>query len=122
MFSFGYGAVGDIAFTLVLDAFPNVSLLGKNLPLPCCLVADRPQVFAQSFVCIAFFRNAVGITGPFSITPWLDTMSVTNMHILAGCLCILVNALALPLAIWGKKARVAIAPRYNQLSQRLAEE
>ncbi|PWI71494.1 hypothetical protein PCL_11588 [Purpureocillium lilacinum] len=102
LFSFGYGAVGDIAFTLVLDAFPNV--------------------FAQSFVCIAFFRNAVGITGPFSITPWLDTMSVTNMHILAGCLCILVNALALPLAIWGKKARVAIAPRYNQLSQRLAEE
>ncbi|KAJ6444981.1 G protein-coupled receptor GPR1 [Purpureocillium lavendulum] len=101
-FSFGYGAVGDIAFTLVLDAFPNV--------------------FAQSFVCIAFFRNAVGITGPFSITPWLDAMSVTNMHILAGCLCIFINALALPLAIWGKKARIATAPRYNQVSRRLAEE
>ncbi|KND87054.1 putative MFS-type transporter [Tolypocladium ophioglossoides CBS 100239] len=97
LFAFGFGAISDISSTLVLDAYPNL--------------------VAHTFVVITFIRNAVSIAGAFFITPGLNSMGVSNMFIMAGCVSLLVNSLALPLAIWGKRARTAVAPRYHRLSQ-----
>lgn len=78
------------------------------------------QIVAQAFLVIAFLRNAISLAGPTSVTPWLDRMGLSSMFILAGCISLLINLLALPLAIWGKDARIAIAPRYYRLSQQNA--
>ncbi|PHH92465.1 hypothetical protein CDD83_7318 [Cordyceps sp. RAO-2017] len=96
LFAFAFGSVSDIATALVLDSFPDI--------------------VPQTFVAITFLRNAISMAGPFSVTPWLDHMSVTGMFILAGCISLGVNLLALPLVIWGKRARAAVAPRYYRLS------
>ncbi|EXU95592.1 MFS transporter [Metarhizium robertsii] len=52
MFAFGFGSTTDISLTMVLDAFP--------------------LLVGQTFVAITFFRCAISIIGPFTITPWLD--------------------------------------------------
>ena len=74
---------------------------------------------AQNFVVVAFFRNAVSIAGPFTITPWMDSMGVTNMFITAGLLSLAVNMLGIPLAIWGRKTRVGLTPWYARMTERV---
>ncbi|PFH58102.1 hypothetical protein XA68_14147 [Ophiocordyceps unilateralis] len=99
LFGYGFGAVSDITFTLVIDSFPNL--------------------VAQTFVVIAFFRNAISIAGPFSIVPWMEAMSVSAIFIIAGSISMGIHLFAVPLVIWGKKARESIAPRYYRLTERL---
>ncbi|PHH93369.1 hypothetical protein CDD83_5923 [Cordyceps sp. RAO-2017] len=98
LFAFGFGGISDISFTLVIDSFPNI--------------------VAQSFVVIAFFRNTISIAGPFSISPWLEAMSVSEMFITAGCISLGIHLTALPLVFWGKRARAKIAPHYQRLAER----
>jgi hypothetical protein len=47
-------------------------------------------------------------------------MGITNMFITAGCLSLFINMLGIPLAIWGRKARVGLIPWYSRLSERFA--
>jgi hypothetical protein len=75
------------------------------------------QVVSQTFVVIAFFRNAISVIGAFAVNPWRESMSVSAMFILAAGLGLCAHCLAIPLAIWGKKARAATASRYYHLSQ-----
>ncbi|KAM4056009.1 major facilitator superfamily protein [Hirsutella rhossiliensis] len=96
LFAFSFGAISDISTALVLDSFPNI--------------------VSQTFVTITFFRNAISMSGPFSVTPWLERMSVSNVFIVAAIISLAINALAIPLAIWGKKARRSVASRYEYLS------
>ncbi|PFH62040.1 hypothetical protein XA68_15363 [Ophiocordyceps unilateralis] len=96
LFSFSFGAISDIATALVLDSFP--------------------AIVPQTFVAITFFRNAISMVGPFSVTPWSEAMGTTNMFIVAAAISLAVNALALPLGIWGKKGRAAVAARYHRLA------
>ncbi|PHH88931.1 hypothetical protein CDD83_6864 [Cordyceps sp. RAO-2017] len=100
LFAFGFNAISDINFTLVIDCFPNT--------------------VAQTFVVIDFFRNAISIGGPFSITPWLEAMSVSAMFITAGLICMGIHLFAIPLTIWGKNSRARIAPHYYRLADRVA--
>ncbi|OAA78809.1 Major facilitator superfamily domain, general substrate transporter [Akanthomyces lecanii RCEF 1005] len=97
IFGFGNSAATDTFFTIVIDAFP--ALVG------------------QTFVSVVFFQNALSIAGPFAIETWRQNMGITNMFITAAVLGLLINALAIPLVIWGKRARIAVAPRYHQLAK-----
>ncbi|PFH56245.1 hypothetical protein XA68_16837 [Ophiocordyceps unilateralis] len=96
IFVAGFGAVSDITFTLVIDAFPDI------VPL--------------TFVAVAFFRNSISIAGPFSITPWMEVMSVSGIFISGMALTFLVHLVAVPVVLWGKQFRARLAPRYYRLS------
>ncbi|KAH7043919.1 major facilitator superfamily domain-containing protein [Macrophomina phaseolina] len=95
LFAFGLGAIGDAAFTLVIDAY-------------------RPLT-AEAFVGVAFVRNAVSIPIPFAITPWLKGMGLTNMFVTCGVVSLVISSLFVPMIIWGKRMRAALAPRYYML-------
>ncbi|PHH84429.1 hypothetical protein CDD83_1958 [Cordyceps sp. RAO-2017] len=97
LFAAGFGGISDISFTLVIDAFPNLVSL--------------------TFVVIAFFRNAISIAGPFSITPWMEKMSIGSIFIIAGSISMIIHFTGLPILFWGKRMRRAMAPRYYRLSQ-----
>ncbi|KAG7122360.1 putative MFS-type transporter like protein [Verticillium longisporum] len=94
-FAFGLGSNGGIAFTLVIDAYRELT--------------------AESFVGIAFIRNAGAIGVPSAFVPWMTSMGLSNMFITAGCVAFAVGSLFLPLLIWGKKIRIALAPRFRRL-------
>ncbi|RDA85415.1 hypothetical protein CP532_1521 [Ophiocordyceps camponoti-leonardi (nom. inval.)] len=96
LFSFGFGAISDISTALVLDSFP--------------------AIVPQTFVTITFFRNAISMVGPFSVTPWFEAMGTVKMFIVAAAISLGINALALPLGIWGKRGRIAVAARYDRLA------
>ncbi|RDA92659.1 hypothetical protein CP533_3703 [Ophiocordyceps camponoti-saundersi (nom. inval.)] len=102
VFITGFGAISDITFTLVIDAYPDI------VPL--------------TFVAVAFFRNALSIAGPFSITPWMKVMSVSNIFISAAVISFLVHLVAVPVVIWGKRVRIWLAPRYYRLSNDVLSE
>ncbi|KAM4066433.1 major facilitator superfamily protein [Hirsutella rhossiliensis] len=96
MTSFGFGALGDMVLTCVIDAYPNIVSL--------------------AFVAIAFFRNTLSMIGTFGLGPWRESMSVENMFIIMAVVSLVINLSALPLVIWGKKARIATAARYYRLA------
>ncbi|PHH79788.1 hypothetical protein CDD80_3781 [Ophiocordyceps camponoti-rufipedis] len=100
LFGFGFGAVSDIATGIVLDSFPDI--------------------VPQTFVALTFFRNVISMASPFSVVPWFNSMGASNMFIMAGCLSLAVNLLALPMGIWGKKGRAAVAGRYYHLAATVA--
>ncbi|PHH81434.1 hypothetical protein CDD82_781 [Ophiocordyceps australis] len=117
LFAFGFGAVADITFTMVIDCYPNVSQPVHHHP-----IAPNPRLTSEKLVAVIFTviatgRNALSMIGPFSITPWLKSSSVTNIFIIAACINLGIHLFAIPLAIWGKKSRIAIAPRYYRLSK-----
>ncbi|KAL2064573.1 hypothetical protein VTL71DRAFT_3710 [Oculimacula yallundae] len=97
-FAFGLGANGDITFTFVLDTYKELT--------------------AEAFVGIAFIRNAISIAIPFSMVPWLKKMGLSNMFILCGVLSFVVALLFVPMIIWGKRIRAALAPRYWRLVEK----
>ncbi|KJZ73975.1 hypothetical protein HIM_06643 [Hirsutella minnesotensis 3608] len=96
MTSFGFGAISDMALTLVVDSYPNIT--------------------SYAFVAVAVVRNTLGMIGQFALSPWRKAMGVQAMFILVAGLSLVFNSLALPLAIWGKKGRIATAARYHRLS------
>lgn len=94
-FAFGLGAIGDAAFTLVIDA-------------------HRPLT-ADAFVAITFVRNAVSIPIPFAITPWLDRAGLTSMFVTCGLISLVVSLLFVPMVVWGRRWRVRVAGRCEGL-------
>ncbi|KAF5010074.1 hypothetical protein FDECE_3740 [Fusarium decemcellulare] len=98
LFAFGLGANGDITFTFVIDTYRELT--------------------AEAFIGIAFFRNAVSVAVPFALVPWMSSMGLTNMYILSGCIAFGIGSLFVPMIIWGKKIRVALAPRYWRLVEK----
>lgn len=76
------------------------------------------QITGDAFTGIAFIRNAVSIGIPFAISPWIKTSGLQNMFITAGFISLAITSLMIPMMIWGKDARAALAPRYNQMVKR----
>ncbi|KAF5986294.1 major facilitator superfamily transporter [Fusarium coicis] len=97
-FAFGLGANGDITFTLIIDTYR--------------------ELVAEAFIGIAFFRNAVSVGVTFAIVPWMTSMGLTNMFIISGCIAFAIGSLFVPMIIYGKKIRTALAPRYWKLVER----
>lgn len=113
MTSFGFGALGDMVLTCVIDAYPNVRFpasghWGK--------LADLHKMVSLAFVAIAFFRNTLSMIGTFGLGPWRGSMSVESMFIIVAVASLVINLFALPLVIWGKKARTVTAARYRRLA------
>ncbi|KAK7932251.1 major facilitator superfamily transporter [Apiospora marii] len=98
-FAFGLGSYGDIAFTLVIDTYRDL--------------------VAEAFVLVAFFRNAFSIVVPVALTPWMATMGVGYMYVTAGCISLVIGLLHLPLIIYGKRIRTALAPRYYKVVEKI---
>ncbi|KAM0330846.1 hypothetical protein ACHAQA_003801 [Verticillium albo-atrum] len=96
-FAFGLGSNGGITFTLVIDTYRELT--------------------AEAFVGVAFIRNAGAIGIPSAIVPWMTRMGVANMYITGGCIAFAVGCLFIPLLIWGKRIRIALAPRFHRLEQ-----
>ncbi|KAH6876545.1 major facilitator superfamily domain-containing protein [Thelonectria olida] len=101
LFAFGLGANGDITFTLVIDTYRELT--------------------AEAFVGVAFLRNAVSVAVPFALVPWMNTMSLTNMYIISGCIAFAIGILYVPMIIYGKRIRTALAPRYWHLVEMRAQ-
>lgn len=64
---------------------------------------------------VAFFRNAFSIVVPVALTPWMARMGVGYMYVTAGCISLVIGLLHVPLIIYGKKIRIALAPRYDRV-------
>ncbi|KAM4065424.1 major facilitator superfamily protein [Hirsutella rhossiliensis] len=97
LMSFGFGGMASISFTLVVDAYPNI--------------------IAQGFVVVAFFRNVLGVIGPAATNPWVKGMGLSGLFITAAFINLAINLLGVPLLIWGKRLRTKTASRYYRLSK-----
>ncbi|KAJ5280802.1 hypothetical protein N7478_006174 [Penicillium angulare] len=94
-FGFGLGSISDAALTLVIDSYRELT--------------------GDAFTGIAFMRNAVSIGIPFAITPWINQNGIQNMFIIAGFISLGITGLMVPVIIWGKRARRALAPHYREM-------
>lgn len=81
------------------------------------LLTVTHQIVSQTFVVIGFFRNVIGVVGAFAVEPWRQAMTVSGMFVLTAGVIIVVHLVAVPMAVWGKRARAANAERYYRLSQ-----
>jgi high-affinity Fe2+/Pb2+ permease len=63
-------------------------------------------------------RNAVSIGIPFAIAPWIQRSGIQTMFIICGMISLAVTATMIPMVLWGKKARRAMAPRYLSIVDR----
>jgi high-affinity Fe2+/Pb2+ permease len=73
------------------------------------------QLTGDAFTGVAFMRNAVSIGIPFAITPWINRNGIQNMFIIAGFISLGVTGLMIPMMMWGKNSRRALAPRYHEM-------
>ncbi|KAH8760570.1 major facilitator superfamily domain-containing protein [Diaporthe sp. PMI_573] len=93
--AFGLGSIGDIAITVVIDAYK--------------------EMVGEAFTGVTFIRNAVAVVIPFAIDPWMRAMTLTNMFVVCAVVSLLISLLFVPLLIWGKRMRVATAAKYYKM-------
>jgi hypothetical protein len=60
-------------------------------------------------------RNAVSIGIPFAITPWIQRNGLQNMFVACGFISFGVTLTIIPMVVWGKAARRALAGRYRSI-------
>ncbi|KAH7029879.1 major facilitator superfamily domain-containing protein [Microdochium trichocladiopsis] len=97
-FAAGLGATGDIAFTFVIDSYRDL--------------------VAEAFVGIAFMRNVISIVIPLTSIDWLTNMGVVYMFVIAALVNLFIGLLFIPMIIWGKRIRTALAPRYYHIIEK----
>jgi hypothetical protein len=90
---FAIGGVGDIALTYLQDAYT--------------------EILADALIGVAFVRNIMAMILVFVIQPWFAGMGVYNAFVLLGCISVAFSLTAIPMYIWGKKARVKCAGKYR---------
>ncbi|CAG7983677.1 unnamed protein product [Penicillium salamii] len=73
------------------------------------------DITGEAFTAVTFIRNAVSIGIPFAITPWIQRRGIQNMFIVCGMISLGVSATIVPLVLWGKAARRALAARYRDI-------
>ncbi|ODV74055.1 Hol1p [Cyberlindnera jadinii NRRL Y-1542] len=88
---FAYGSGGDIAL--------SYSMEGSELVL-------------ESMVCVAVINNTISCIFTFTCSLWLDASGTENVYIALGVINFGVMMLAIPMIIWGKKARKWTKPKY----------
>lgn len=79
------------------------------------IVFFHGKATAESFVFITFIRNAATIGVPFAVVPWLNSMSLTKISIICGCVATSICFSFIPILIWGRDIRVALHARYDKL-------
>lgn len=78
------------------------------------------QLVAQAFVVVAFFRNAISIVIGLVLTPWIQTMGIKYLFVTAGCISLVIGLLHIPMILWGKRIRTALASRHDMLVEKFA--
>ena len=68
-------------------------------------------------VSIAFVRNIISVIIMFAFTPWIRNMGIRDAYILISILALAILLLPVPLAFWGKKLRIKMAPRYRHFAR-----
>ncbi|CAG7993333.1 unnamed protein product [Penicillium nalgiovense] len=74
-------------------------------------------ITGDAFTAVAFMRNAVGIAVPFVISPWIQCSGIQNMFIACGMLSLAITGTIIPMVLWGKSARRALAGRYRDIME-----
>ncbi|KAJ5412246.1 uncharacterized protein N7487_006605 [Penicillium crustosum] len=97
-FGFGLGSISDTALVLVMDSYREIT--------------------GDAFTVVAFMRNTVSIAIPFATTPWIQHNGIQNMFIACGIMSLAINAMTIPMVIWGKSARRALTNRYLDIVKR----
>ncbi|KAL2671165.1 hypothetical protein Neosp_013739 [[Neocosmospora] mangrovei] len=95
LFAFGVGSIMDVSCTIVIDTYQSVT--------------------AEAFVFITFVRNIACVGLPFGVVPWMNTMSLTKIFVISGCINTALALLFVPLMVWGRRIRVAMALKYEGL-------
>ncbi|KAJ5285659.1 hypothetical protein N7524_000965 [Penicillium chrysogenum] len=95
-FGFGLGSISDATLVLVMDSYREIT--------------------GDAFTAVAFMRNAVGIAVPFVISPWIQRSGIQNMFITCGMLSLAITGTIIPMVLWGKSARRALAGRYRDIA------
>ncbi|KAJ5996297.1 hypothetical protein N7522_007957 [Penicillium canescens] len=117
LFGFGLGSISDAALVLVMDSYRDVSTLSFQkfpfLKIFSVLMILSTQITGEAFTAVAFMRNAVSIGIPFAITPWIQRNGLQNMFVACGFISFGVTLTIIPMVIWGKAARRALAGRYR---------
>lgn len=78
--SFGFGSVGSIVLTYLIDY--------------------KESLAAQSLVAVVVVRNSICMVESFSLSPWVDSVGVDNVFVAAGCFSLLPIFLALAIEVW----------------------
>lgn len=94
IFGFGFGAIGDISYTYLVDCYQDVT--------------------GDCFVAVAFVRNGIATAFVFGITPWIEGVGLYAMFATIGGISIVIFLLTIPMIIFGKRARKATAERYKK--------
>lgn len=83
---FGWGCAGDLSMAYLMDCYPDMVLEGM--------------------VGVAVINNTIGCAFTFATGSWLDAQSVTDVMCEIGALSCVFIMTALPMMIYGKKARI----------------
>jgi hypothetical protein len=119
LFGFGLGSISDAALVLVMDSYRDVSTLSFQkfpfLKVFSVLMILSTQITGEAFTAVAVMRNAVSIGIPFAITPWIQRNGLQNMFVACGFISFGVTLTIIPMVVWGKAARRALAGRYRSI-------
>ncbi|KAF2106385.1 major facilitator superfamily domain-containing protein [Lophiotrema nucula] len=98
LFGFAFVLTGDIALAYTTDCYSDI--------------------IGDALVGIVFTRNAFSVIVLFALTPWINGMGVQNVHVLTAAVCFAVLLLPVALLMWGKRARIATAKKYEHMALR----
>ncbi|EFY91864.1 hypothetical protein MAC_02149 [Metarhizium acridum CQMa 102] len=98
LFGFTLTVAGSIALSYAMDCYHDI--------------------VGSSMIGIIFTRNVLSVIVLFSLTPWIETMGLQNVHILVAGILGLILLIPVLLLKWGKKARVRSAKAYRAMAAR----
>ncbi|KAL2812979.1 major facilitator superfamily domain-containing protein [Aspergillus granulosus] len=98
LFGFGFITGADVALTYLSDSYPDI--------------------LADALIAVVCIRNGFAATIRFAFTDWLAGMGIQNTFILIGMISLVSMALPILLLVFGKKARVNTAERYEFYAKR----
>lgn len=114
---FALGGCGDMALVYVQDSYQYVRPSPHTLPHHIKLT-DTLQILGDALVGIVFVRNAISTGLIFAIPPWISAMGVYDMFVVCAVLAALIALTCVPLIVWGRRWRIALAGRYQGFAER----
>ncbi|KAM0345682.1 hypothetical protein ACHAPU_006337 [Fusarium lateritium] len=95
LFGFGTASVIDISCTIVIDIHQSLT--------------------AEAFIAVTFIRNIPSIGVPFGIVGWIESVGVTKLYVISGCVATLVCLLFIPCIVWGRRMRQSTWQMYESV-------
>ncbi|KAM0347619.1 hypothetical protein ACHAPU_004632 [Fusarium lateritium] len=108
-----------ISWIYITSALSIISYLTGNVAFTLWITEAFPRWAAAALAVQLFTGNMVGFGIGSSITPWVRENHITQPTVLISTLLLLMGALAVPAAFWGKTVRQYIQGRWSD-SERTA--